>query len=44
MKKEYNAPGLDLIFISLQKDVLKDSKWEPTDNPIIDDPVDDPFA
>lgn len=44
MKKDYITPDIDLIHLSLSKDVLGDSKWEPTDNPIIDDPEEDPFG
>jgi len=46
MKKEYMAPDCDLIRFRLTKDILGDSKPEPTDKPIIDEPIDDvdPFA
>lgn len=44
MKKEYSTPELKFVYLSLQKDILKDSKWEPSDNPIIDEPVEDDFA
>ena len=45
MKKEYIAPDCELIRFRLTKDILGDSKPEPTDNPIYNDPnPDDPFA
>ena len=48
MKHEYVAPDCELIRFKLKKDILGDSKAEPSDNPIISgggtgDP-DDPFA
>lgn len=48
MKKEYIAPDCELIRFKLTKDILGDSKPEPSDNPIYGgggsgDP-DDPFA
>lgn len=44
MKKEYITPELNVLSIYLSKDILGDSKPEPTDKPIIDEPIDDdPF-
>ena len=46
MKKEYMAPDCELIRLRLTRDVLGDSKPEPTLTPIYSDPgdVDDPFG
>lgn len=45
LKNEYIVPDFNLIKISITKDVLGDSKPEPTDKPIYNDPsLDDPFA
>ena len=45
MKKEYITPELDVLRIYLSQDILGDSKPEPTDKPIIDNPIeDDPFV
>ena len=41
MKKEYITPELDVLRISLSHDILGDSKPEPTDKPVIDNPIDD---
>ena len=46
MKKEYMPPELEIKTLFLSRDILGDSKPEPTDNPIIDNPIDeeDPFG
>ena len=36
MKKTYISPELDLIKLTLTRDILGDSKIEQTDNPHID--------
>lgn len=41
MKKEYITPELDVLRIYLSQDILGDSKPEPIDKPIIDEPIED---
>lgn len=43
MKSVYNTPDLEVKSLCLSIDILRDSRDEPIDKPVIPDPI-DPFG